>query len=270
MATIEEHALELEVMGYTLLESCIDARSTESAMKALLAEYEHARPMPWVGGGKWFGHLNYVPSPSNHVIRETASNRKIEAVLHCALGKDLKIVGFGGNANLPNSRYQPAHTDGWLGTDFLVVNIPLGNITESNGSTEVWPQTHKEHLTVSQFKAVHRQSVRLNAAPGDVIIRYSNLWHRGTPNRSSDVRIMLSLVASRFYERLPPLTVSEGEAADLLSFGLPVSAKTGPEFKRGFAPNYFGPNLKGNILELTWMFAPMMFTAIRSLKKSSI
>jgi hypothetical protein len=270
MTTTEKNAVELETLGYTTLESCIDAKYTETAMKELLAEYESTLPMPWIGGGKWFGHLNYVPSPSNPIIREIASSSRIKEVLDRALGKEYRVVGFGGNANLPGSKYQPAHADGWLGTDFLVVNIPLGRITEDNGSTEVWPRTHQEKLTVSKFNSVHRHSVRLNASPGDVIIRYSNLWHRGTPNRSSSVRMMLALIVSQSYERLPPVTVSTEEQADLVSFELPVSAKTGSKFKRGFAPNYFAPNLKGNLLELTWMFAPRVFTVIRYLKKSSI
>jgi hypothetical protein len=269
-ATAQDNALELETLGYTLLESCIDVKYTENAMQELLAEYQSTRPLPWRGGGKWFGHLSYVPSPASQIIREVSSSSRIEKVLDRALGRDYKIVGFGGNANLPGSRYQPAHTDGWLGTDFLVINIPLGKVTEYNGSTEVWPGTHHEKLTISQFNAARRRSVRLNSSPGDVIVRYSNLWHRGTPNRSSDVRFMLALLASRFYEKLPPTTVSQEEQAAISSFGLAVNSKTGSDFKRGFGPSYFPPNLKGNIFELTWMYAPGVFTAIRHFKKSSI
>src|ERR1035441_5618251 len=117
MATVEENALQLETLGYTSLESCIDVKCTEDALKELLAEYGSSCPMPWVGGGKWFGHLSYVPSPTSQIIREIASNSRIKQVLDRTLGKDYKIVGFGGNANLPGSRYQPAHVDGWLGTD---------------------------------------------------------------------------------------------------------------------------------------------------------
>jgi hypothetical protein len=270
MATPEENALELETLGYTALESCIDAKCTETAMKELLAEYESARPMPWRGGGKWFGHINYSPSPTCQIIREIASNPRIKEVLDRALGKDYKIIGFGGNANLPGSRYQPAHKDGLLGTDFIAINIPLGKVTEHNGSTEVWPGTHQEKLTVSQFNAVRRRSVRLNSSPGDVIIRYSNLWHRGTPNRSAEVRFMLVVLISPLYARLPRVTVSKDQEADLSSFGLPVSTVTGSALKPGFRPNYFPASLKGNILELTWMFAPRIFTAIRYFKKSSI
>ena len=270
MATTEEHALQLETLGYTQLESCIDAKCTEKAQKELLSEYQSAGPMPWRGGGQWFGHLSYVPSASSQIIKEVASNARIKQVLDSALGNDYKIVGFGGNANLPGSRYQPAHKDGWLDTDFLVINIPLGKTTEQNGSTEIWPRTHHETLTVSQFNSVPRESVRLNASPGDIIIRWSHLWHRGTPNKSSDVRIMLAILVSPVYGKLPPITVSTDDQAAFANFVIPVNAKTGSEVKQGFGPSYFPSSLKGNVFELTWMYAPSVFTAIRRFKKSSI
>jgi hypothetical protein len=269
-AITNNSALELKTLGYTRLDSCIDVKHTEHAAKAILAEYEATRPMPWVGGGKWFGHINYVPPPTSQIFREIASNGEIRKILDHALGKDFKIVGVGGNANLPGSRFQPAHADGWLGTDFLVVNIPLGEVTEYNGSTEVWPGTHQEKLTISKFNAIRRPSVRLNTSPGDVIIRYSNLWHRGTPNKSSDVRVMLSLIVSQFYKQLPSIIVSQDEHDDLSSFGVSVNATIGSKLKRGFAPNYFASNLKGNMLELTWIAAPRLFTVIRHFRQSSI
>jgi hypothetical protein len=260
MRTIKEHVSQLETQGYTVLESCIDVKATQDAMREALAAYRAAEPMPWRGGGKWFGHLNYVPSPVSAVIREVATNGPISQVLDGALGKSYRVVGFGGNANLPGSIFQPAHSDG---AEFIVMNIPLGTVTEQNGSTEVWPGTHQEKLTISQFNSVPRKSVRLNSSPGDVVIRYSNLWHRGTPNKSQEVRFMLGMIISQTYDKLPPITVSEGEQAQFSSFGLPVHSKVGSPFKTGFKPNYFGTNLKGNFLELTWMYAPGVFTALR-------
>ena len=268
--TVEEHARELETSGYTVLESCVDVKCMEEVQKQLIAEYESARPLPWRGGGKWFGHVEYVPSPSCPIIQEVASNQRIQEVLDRAMGKNYKIIGLGGNANLPGSTYQPAHMDGVQGTDFLVVNIPLGKVTEQNGSLELWPGTHKENLTVSQFNSKPRQSARVNSSPGDIAIRYSNVWHRGTPNRSSEVRFMLAILVSQEYEKLPPFQVIEDYRSIVSSFRLPAHCKTGAPLKKGFGPNYFPTSLKGNILELTWMYTPSIFTAIRRFKKSSI
>jgi ectoine hydroxylase-related dioxygenase (phytanoyl-CoA dioxygenase family) len=264
--TIIDNDLELQTSGYTVLKSCIDANYTEEAIKELLAEYDSALPLPWTGGGKWFGHVNYIPSPLSQIIKELTSNSRIVKILDHALGEDYKIVGFVGNANLPNSRHQPAHVDGNLGADFLVVNIPLGRVTEHNGSTEVWPGTHRENLKFSEFSALRVQSVRLNSSPGDVVIRYPNLWHRGTPNNSQEVRFMLGIIVSRSYKNFPPVIVSNNEQTELLSLGVSVHANTGTEIKRGFIPNYFKPNLKGNIKELTWLYAPELFKTMQRVK----
>lgn len=268
--TIEENVRELETSGYTVLESCLDVKCVEEVRQQVIAEYEAARPLPWRGGGKWFGHIEYVPPISSPIIREAASNKKIQEIVDQALAKNYKIIGVGGNANLPGSTYQPAHMDGVQGTDFLVVNIPLGKVTEQNGSLEVWPGTHKEQLTVSEFNSVPRQSARVNSSPGDIVMRYSNVWHRGTPNRSSEVRFMLAIIISPHYEKLPPFAVSEDHQSILSSFRLPVHSKTAPPLKKGFGPNYFATSLRGNMLELTWVYAPSVFTAIRRFKKSNI
>lgn len=270
MVAIEESLRELDAQGYTLLKSCVDVKYAAQTATELIREYESSCPMPWVGGGKWFGHLNYVPSPSMPLIKETVSNARVKALIDAALGSDYKIAGFGGNANLPGSRYQPTHADGWLGTDFLVVNIPLETITDHNGSTEVWPGTHREKLTIAQFSSVPRKSIRINAEPGDVIMRHSNLWHRGTPNRSNKVRVMLAFIVSRVYDKVPPITVSSDEKLDIMNMNMPVNHTVGSNVKRGFAANYFSPSLKGNLLELTWIVAPAVFKAVERLRNASL
>jgi len=264
--TVIDNALELKTFGYTILESCIDAKYADETIKDLLTEYKSALPLPWRGGGKWFGHINYIPSPQRKIIKEIIANNRIKKVLDCALGEDYKIVAFVGNANLPNSMYQPAHVDGSMGTDFLVVNIPLGRVTEHNGSTEVWPKTHLEKLSFSKFNALYNQSVRLNSLPGDIVIRYPNLWHRGTPNNSQEIRFMLGIIVSRTYKNLPPVMINKDEQVELLNYGISIHTEMGIEIKRGFIPNYFKPNLKGNIKELTWAFVPGIFKAMQRMK----
>lgn len=81
---------------------------------------------------------------------------------------------------------------------------------------------------------------------------------------------MLAILVSPVYGKLPPITVSTDDQAAFANFVMPVNAKTGSEVKRGFGPSYFPPSLKGNVFELTWMYAPSVFTAIRRFKKSSI
>jgi ectoine hydroxylase-related dioxygenase (phytanoyl-CoA dioxygenase family) len=154
-----------------------------------------------------------------------------------------------------------------MGTDYLIVNIPLGRVTEYNGSTEAWPSTHKKTLSFSEFSVRQGESVRVNTSPGDVVVRYPNLWHRGTPNISPEVRFMLGIIVSRSYNKKSPVTVSEEEQTELLTFGLPAHAEIGSEIKRGFTPNYFKTDFKGNIKELTWLLVPGVFKAIQRIGK---
>jgi hypothetical protein len=272
VAKDEKSALELESLGYTILKSCVDVKTINQTRREIMAEYESAYPFPFRGGGQWFGHLNYVPSPLNQVIQQVIFHPRVENLLRHALEKDYKILGVGGNVNLPGSLCQPAHVDEWRGSEFLILNVPLEDVTEYNGSTEAWSRTHCENLTASYFNAASRPSVRLNAAPGDVIVRHSKLWHRGTPNKSADVRIMLAILVSRSDQMPPPFITSKEEEKTLNDLGIPFHTRigAGKDLNRGFRPNYFPVSLKGNMLELTWIYAPRIYTFIRRFKKSSI
>jgi hypothetical protein len=269
-AATDDETFGLDSFGFATLKSCIDVKTVAEARREILEEYGSSRPLPFRGGGQWFGHLNYVPSPVNPVIQEVVSNRNVRELLNNTLGSEYRFVAVGGNANLPGSRYQPAHIDEWHGSEFLIINIPLDKTTEYNGSTEVWPGTHREHLTLSQLNPAERPSARLNAMPGDLIVRQSKLWHRGTPNKSENVRVMLAILAARSDQILPPFPVSNEEQTRLQTFKVPFNTIIKSDPDRGFRPNYFSTTLKGNALELTWMFAPWIFTEMRRFKKSSI
>ncbi len=265
-----DETVGLGSLGFATLKSCIDVKTVAEARRQIMEEYESSRPLPFRGGGQWFGHLNYVPSLLSPVIQEVVSNPQVKELLKDTLGNDYRFVSVGGNANLPGSRYQPAHVDEWRGSEFIIINVPLEKTTEYNGSTEVWPGTHRENLTLSQFNAVARPSARLNATPGDLIIRHSKLWHRGTPNKSNNIRVMLGILVAGSDQNLPPFTVSKEEQERLKTLEVPFETIIGSDVDRGFRPNYFATSLKGNALELLWIYAPWISTNIRRFKKSSI
>ena len=80
----------------------------------------------------------------------------------------------------------------------MVVNIPLVDFTEENGSTEVWPGTHliTDHEAVIDPADVGRAggleartlslpSMRTNMPAGSTVVRDMRVWHRATPNRTN-------------------------------------------------------------------------------------
>ena len=107
---------------------------------------------------------------------------------------------------------------------YLIVNVALADVTEENGSIELWPGSH---LTMSntlgedikvdpEFVKSRRQTdppVRGNTAKGSVLIRDNRLWHRGTPNRSTDPRFMIALIHSTAFMQRSRKTVFSNELA---------------------------------------------------------
>ncbi|OIW27788.1 hypothetical protein CONLIGDRAFT_634128 [Coniochaeta ligniaria NRRL 30616] len=112
---------------------------------------------------------------------------------------------------------QPVHSD----ADFrhpshpfaLVVNVPLVTMDPVNGSTEVWPGTHRFGVEAQEGRHGERASGRVRETclaaeregegggptqpvvrKGSVVVRDLRLWHAGMPNLSTEVRVMLAMI----------------------------------------------------------------------------
>ena len=121
----------------------------------------------------------------------------LAAVMRRLPGEGLRL-GFNGNTKLGGSRTQPVHRDGRHVTPLLtnfVLNCPLCDVDESNGSLEVWLGTHAETGTtetehrcgkhwrgnvrpdVSEARRRKMPPVRVNTRLGGVILRDATCWH---------------------------------------------------------------------------------------------
>jgi ectoine hydroxylase-related dioxygenase (phytanoyl-CoA dioxygenase family) len=134
-------------------------------------------------------------------------------VMQRLIGDDLQCSFYHSNTAYPGSGYQPIHRD-WpplFGSELgvphppvaLVLNIPLCDFSEENGSTEVWPGTHLlVDATPNEGKQLEARvatlpSIRTNVKAGSIIVRDLRTWHRGVPNRSDRARAMLAIVYQR-------------------------------------------------------------------------
>ena len=116
----------------------------------------------------------------------------------------------------------------------LIVNIALKDVTEENGSIELWPGTH--HLMsnsvgedikidpdlVRERKSLH-PPVRGNTAKGSILIRDSRLWHRGTPNDSDQPRFMIALTHGAAFMSRHRTTVFSREVESVFTSCDPVT-----------------------------------------------
>lgn len=139
------------------------------------------------------------------------------------LGADFRCGFYHSNTAYPGSGHQPVHRDlqPLFGTELgvphptvaVVLNIPLCDFTEENGSTEVWPGSHlivdaaSGDATELDARVATMGSIRTNIPAGSLVVRDLRAWHRGMPNRADHARTMLAIIYRRSWLSSP--TVSE-------------------------------------------------------------
>ena len=151
-----------------------------------------------------------LPAPAGRCaeFERLVAHPLVTQIVLALLGHGAFVGSCGFDVNCPGSAAQPVHLDAaqlWPGLGeahpaaSLVGNIPLVETTDANGSTELWPGTHRDTRfgllvpqQVLESARSTRSPVRANLPLGSVLLRDARLWHRGTENRSSAIRIVLS------------------------------------------------------------------------------
>ena len=153
-------------------------------------------------GGSIVGHLNFS---FGSLLRENLDQILPGYLIEIAkeyLKTDALRVVLGGNVNLPGSVNQRWHTDALHSDQFLLANIPLVDITNLNGPTEMLPRTHTKELKFAEFQRLRRNYpesvVSLSGLKrGALHLRDARLWHRGTANRSQFIRSVITISLHR-------------------------------------------------------------------------
>lgn len=208
--------------GYIVLEEVFEQGYIEelrTAYNALIEKYLSDKGGIGALDGKTFGlkHVGCHPALSSPWSdSQIVSNPRADAVMSALLGEDYQCGYYHSNAAYPGSGVQGIHRDVkplFTGEELnvphpvtsIVLNIPLCDFTEENGSTEVWPGTHlwiDRSATDGRevdVRAASTPSERTNVKAGALILRDLRMFHRGMPNRSSEVRAMLSIVYVRSF-----------------------------------------------------------------------
>ena len=229
--------------GFVILHDVIAAKHIESLRERMLSDVADILALDDVPLQFNDGHLQQDPPPfPPYLFRDVLVNDFVVQITRAALGEGVKNTMYSGNTCLPNETQQPLHVDHgqlWPGLKTatpafsIVTNVPVVDMTPENGSTEIWPGTHldttrshddKDIKIAPEDEARRRAEVeplQPNVPAGGVIIRDMRLWHRGMPNRTNDIRTMLSIVYFRQLHRFPNhlthLSPITQEAKDMLS-----------------------------------------------------
>lgn len=181
------------------------------------------------------GNLQQDPPPfAPFLFRDVLLNEMVVAVTKAILGPGVKNTMYSGNTALPSGERQPVHADtGQLWPDLetahpahaLVVNVPVVDMSPANGSTEIWPGTHRDTTvwvgrdikappeTVEKRRAVS-PPIQPTVRRGGILIRDIRLWHAGMPNHTDEPRPMIAMIHNAgWLETGTPLTFPVGTEA---------------------------------------------------------
>jgi ectoine hydroxylase-related dioxygenase (phytanoyl-CoA dioxygenase family) len=232
-AHVEQAVEAIQTIGFVVLENVVSHASLDVLRERMDEDSQKLIDREkWGGAGRVQGHLQQGPPPfAPYVFPDVVANPFVIQVTRELLGEGLYNSFYNGNTNTPGSGKQPLHRDGnhlWPKQQVahpaasVVVNISPMEVSEENGSVELWPGTHLvthvdgriDEKAEEERRAV-APPVRGNARKGSALIRDMRLWHRGVPNPSDRPRHMIAMIHNvRWLQRRGPLKYGKGcEAA---------------------------------------------------------
>lgn len=245
---VERAKLEYARDGYFILRKIIPEERLGELHEALAREYANASKSGalFSGGGQTSGHLNCFPGAGARFAYDVMRERGIIDLIKQLHPNVVRMPNVGCNFNLPGSHTQHYHIDRPFTRNFVIANIAVVDTDVANGATELIPGTQKRHYRYTRFvlERCHRAGVRAITSRGDVLIRDSNVWHRGMTNRTSVPRPMLAM------------TWEDGGSNDPDPF-----AVNGGQIR--FLPNWFKPTRMGRLREQLFVRVPVAYSALR-------
>ena len=234
--------------GYFTVKNAIPAEPLAELHKSITGEFDRKKAAGelFAGGGLVSGHLNCFPGAGTRFIYDVLEARGIIDLVR-ELDPNIKsLPNIGCNFNLPGSVTQHYHADRYYTGHFMIVNIAIVDTTLENGAIDMVPGTHKKFYPYWKFamEAPYRNAIRLPAKRGDILVRNSNVWHRGMPNKTSVARPMVAFTwedGGSVHE--DPWAVEGGKIV--------------------FRPNWFRPNAIGRLRERMFVSVPASYSAYR-------
>lgn len=237
--------------GYLIFRGLVPREPLSALRRAILDEFDEARRTGrlFSGGGTASGHLNCFPGEQSRFVYRALEEQGVFALVRAIASRPLRQPNIGCNLNLPNSKPQNYHIDGYFSSEFPIVNVAAVDTDLVNGALDVLEATHRRPYKYWELVLESPRSIRVPLEQGDVLVRTSVLWHRGMPNHSPEPRPMLAFTWEDGGSTLEdPYAVNDG--------------------KIGFFPNRYATTFAGRVRERAFASAPRLGSAylfVRSL-----
>lgn len=245
---IERAKREYAENGYFVLRNIVSKEGLAELHGSLSREFDRqaASGALFSGGGLVSGHLNCFPGAGSRFVYDTLQERGIIDLIRELHPKAVRMPNVGCNFNLPQSHTQHYHIDRPFTREFVIANVSVVDTVIENGATDVVPGTHKRFYKYTSFvmERCSRNATQVITNRGDVIIRSSNVWHRGMTNHTNVPRPMLAY------------TWEDGGSNEQDPFSI-----YGGEIR--FLPNWFKPTPLGRIREQLFVKVPASYAALR-------
>jgi Phytanoyl-CoA dioxygenase (PhyH) len=250
MEELEAHRRSFAEDGYLIFRGVVSKDRLSAFRAELFDTFERARATGGLfdGGGSISGHLNCFPGEQARFAYDTLSDAGIIDVIKFVFHKEIHSPNVGLNFNLPNSVPQHWHVDSAYLEDFMITNVAVVDTDLVNGAIDVIPGTQRRFYEFWRFalERTDRGSKRIPLEQGDVLIRTSNLWHRGMPNRSAVPRPMLAFTWEHGGRKDDGFRIHDG--------------------KTKFLPNWYSTGVLGRLRERIFVKAPVTYSAYRIAK----
>ena len=202
--------------GFVVLNDVVDRAHLDTLRERMMADLEKILARKDAPFNFNTGNLQQDPPPfPPYLFRDVLVNDLVIAVTKAVLGPGVKNSYYSGNTALPGGTRQPVHPDVaqlWPNLEHptppfgLVVNVPVVDMDAENGSTELWPGTHRDttfsihqgSLRIPEEALAKHRAARPPLQPsvraGSVVLRDIRLWHAGMPNHTQTPRPMIAMI----------------------------------------------------------------------------
>jgi ectoine hydroxylase-related dioxygenase (phytanoyl-CoA dioxygenase family) len=245
---VEAARQALAEAGYVVFRNLVSPARLSRLAESLAAQFDDARRSGrlFSGGGLFSGHLNCFPGEESRFAYEALQQHGVVDLIRTVFPKAQRPPNVGCNFNLPNSVTQHYHADRNFVDYFMIANVAVVDTDLTNGAIDMLPGSHKKFYKYWRFvvEGVGRSSTRVPMRQGDVLVRNSNVWHRGMPNRTAVPRPMLAFTwEDGGSPHSDPFAVGGGRVA--------------------FRQNWFRSNALGRLRERTFIAAPLTYSTYR-------
>lgn len=161
------------------------------------------------------GNVQQDPPPfPPYLFRDVLVNDIVISITKAILGPGVRSNFYSGNTAIKSDQRQPPHADVGqiykevvVPTFGIVVNVPTVDMSPENGSTEIWPQTHKDPAVwmhapkidvpqeaMDRYRATVGEPIQPHVTAGSVLLRDIRMWHAGMPNHTDSPRPMIAMI----------------------------------------------------------------------------